>query len=332
MMTYASSLLLLSITSCVTSAISVDPVQIPIWPVDAPVPGENGFPCGPEGIVTRQYNNLTDRIIYNVTRPTLWPYIVGNGTGSAVIIAPGGGYAYMNFDDEGVRVARRFNLMGVSAFVLKYRVPLRPDGPDMPYASVPLMDAQRAMGVVRLRAQEFGVDPKQIGFMGFSAGGHLTAHISTTWQNRLYPRIDSADDESCRPDFSLLIYPWKLLDGNFPNSTQLSPNFIVNSSHPPAFIAQNMDDSTAYPEGALLYATTLVKSHAPLPSLHLYPHGGHGFGLCSELNTDSTRVFEQCCDWPNSAQRFLQDQKFALNLPTKVEICNSTYVYDTPTE
>jgi acetyl esterase/lipase len=327
-MTFAS-LLFLAIT-CMTAAISVDPVQIPIWPADAPVPGENNFPCGPEGIVTRQYTNITDRIIYNVSRPTLWPYLVTNGTGSAVIISPGGGYAYMNFDDEGMRVARRFNLMGVSAFVLKYRVPLRPDGPGMPYASVPLMDAQRAMGVVRLNAKEYGVDPKQIGFMGFSAGGHLTAHISTTWQNRLYPRIDAADDEPCRPDFSLLIYPWKLLDGK--NTSQLSPYLIVNSSHPPAFIAQNMDDPAAPPLGSLLYASTLIKTLAPLPSLHMYPHGGHGFGLCSELNTDSTRVFEQCCDWPNSAQRFLQDQKFALDLPTKVEICNSSYIYDTPTQ
>jgi len=316
----------------VARAAAADPVQIPIWPADAPVPGEGSFVCGPEQAVTRQYTNLTDRIIHNVTRPTLWPYLVTNGTGAAVLIAPGGGYSIMNWDDEGVRIAKRFNLMGVSAFVLKYRVPLRPDAPGFPYASVPLMDAQRAMGVVRSRASDFGVDPHQVGFMGFSAGGHLTAHISTTWENRLYPPVDAADEESARPDFSLLIYPWKLLEGNNRSATALSADLVVNASHPPAFIAQNMDDNTAFPEGSLLYARALVTSHAPPANVALYPRGGHGFGLCSELNTDSTRAFEQCCDWPNAAQRFLQDHGFAPGLPTKVEICNATYEYVTPVE
>ena len=309
---------------------SQDPTQIPIWPSSITPPGENGFICGPETIITRQYINITDRIIYNVTRSTLWPYLVTNGTGAAVLISPGGGYSYMNFDDEGVRVARRFNLMGISAFVLKYRVPLRPDPPSFPYASIPLMDAQRAMGVVRSRATEFNIDPNKIGFMGFSAGGHLTAHISTTWQNRLYPPIDSADTISCRPDFSILVYPWKLLLDNNRSSNILSSEFIVNALHPPAFIVQNMDDDTAYPEGSMLYAKTLLESHAPLSNLVLYPKGGHGFGLCSELNTDSTRSFLQCCDWPNLAQRFLQDLDLAPGFPKKVEICNSTYIYNTP--
>ena len=324
------SITLVLATLSTTFSFQSDPIQIPIWPADFTPPGENGFPCGPEAIVTRSYTNLTDRIIYNVSRPTLWPYLVNNGTQAAVLIAPGGGYAYMNFDDEGVRVAKRFNLMGISAVVLKYRVPLRPDPPGFPYASIPLMDAQRAMGVVRSRASEFGVDPTKIGFMGFSAGGHLTAHISTTWMNRLYPRIDAADDESCRPDFSVLVYPWKLLLNNNRSSNELSPDLVVNASHPPAFIVQNMDDDTAYPEGSMLYAKTLLTSKAPLSNLVLYPRGAHGFGLCSELNTDSTRTFLQCCDWPNAAQRFLQDLGFALGFPKKVEICNSTYVYDTP--
>ena len=320
--------LLFAISILLTQA---DPTEIPIWPAEVTPPGENGFICGPEAIVTRSYTNLTDRIIYNVSRPTLWPYLVTNGTNNAsVLIAPGGGYAYMNFDDEGVRVARRFNLMGISAFVLKYRVPLRFDPAGFPYASIPLMDAQRAMGLVRSRADEFGIDPRKIGFMGFSAGGHLTAHISTSWENRLYPRIDSNDDASCRPDFSLLIYPWKLLLNNNRSSNELSPDLVVNASHPPAFIVQNMDDNTAFPEGSMLYAKTLLTSKAPLSNLFLYPRGGHGFGLCSELNNDSTRSFLQCCDWPNAAQRFLQDLGLVPGWPTKVEICNSTYVYDTP--
>jgi hypothetical protein len=259
------------LASLLLAAVRADPSQVEIWPQGDVPPGEGTFVCGPEFVQTRQYTNVTDRVLYNVTRPTLWPYLVTNGTGAAVVIAPGGGYTHENFDDEGTRVALRLNRMGVSALVLKYRVPVRPQAPGLPPFAAQLMDAQRAMGVARQRARAgtWAFNASRLGFMGFSAGGHLTAQISTHWHARLYARVDAADDESCRPDFSLLIYPWMLLEDNNRTAGRLAPNFVVNASHPPAFIAQNMDDDTAFPEGSMLYARTLLESGAPVPTVHL---------------------------------------------------------------
>ena len=219
----------------------LDPVLL--WPSGKPIPGENNFKCGPEALInsTTQYN--WGRRYYNVTTPTLTPFLVSNGT-AAVVIAPGGGYQHLAWDDEGLRVAQRFNEMGVSALVLKYRVPLRPDSAGFPWASVPLMDAQRAMGVARENARAWGFNASKLGFIGFSAGGHLSAHLATTYRSRLYPRQDPADDHSCRPDVSLLIYPWMLLAGNNKSSTSLSEWLNVTADTPPTFIAQNMDDTT----------------------------------------------------------------------------------------
>jgi acetyl esterase/lipase len=323
--------LLLWLSTCALAR-GGDPAQIAIWPADAPVPGEDGFVCGPEAAQTRQYVGVADRIYVNVSRGALWPYMVANGTGAAVLVAPGGGYSHLNFDDEGTRVAARLNAMGVSALVLKYRVPARPQPAGQPMFAAQLMDAQRAMGVARSLAPSLGFNASMLGFMGFSAGGHLTAHISTNWRERLYARVDAADDLPCRPDFSLLLYPWILLRDNNPNATELQPDIVVNASHPPAFIAQNIDDTTAWPQGAMLYARTLLTSKAPPPTLHLYPRGGQGFGVCSEVNTDPEQAFNACCDWPAAAQRFLQQLGLAPGWPKQVTVCNSTAVYVTPVE
>jgi acetyl esterase/lipase len=312
-----------------------DPAQVEIWPPGlSPLPGEGDYACGPESVQTRQYTNISDRVYYNVSRPSLWPYIVP-GSGAAVVVAPGGGYSHMNWDDEGTRVALRLNLMGVSALVLKYRVPARPQGRELPPFAAQLMDAQRAMGVARLRARQgaWAFNASRLGFAGFSAGGHLTAAVSTHWHARLYERVDAADDEPCRPDFSLLIYPWMLLQNNNRTSGQLAPEFIVNASHPPAFLAQNMDDDTAFPEGTMLYARTLVEAGAPSPTVHLYPRGGHGFGICSEVNPARfapVNAFQACCDWPSHAQRFLQELDYAPGWPANVSICTREELYPTP--
>lgn len=177
--------------------------------------------------------------------PTLTPFIVTNGTGASIVIAPGGGYQNLAWGKEGLDVARFYNSIGVSAFVLKYRVPARPNLPGLPHWWAPLQDAQRAIGIVRSRASQWGLNASMVGFTGFSAGGHLTAHISTAWQSRYYPRIDAADDASCKPAFSVFMYPWYLLPDNKPakwgDNYSLSDDFAgkVDSDHPISIFVQN---------------------------------------------------------------------------------------------
>ena len=293
-----------------------DPAAMEIWP-SGPVPGEDGFVCGPEAVITTVGPYASARRFYNVSRPTLTPYIVTNGSGAAVVIAPGGGYSHLAYDDEGTRVAARLNAGGVSVLLLKYRVPLRPTAPGAFWAAAQLMDAQRAMGVARLHAAELGFNASRLGFGGFSAGGHLSARAANIWETRLYARVDAADDLPCRPDFSFLIYPWMLLDNNNASSHELSPELNVTAAHPPAFIAQNMDDVVALPDGALTYTSALHAAHAPPPVVHLYPKGGHGFGVCAELNP--VGAFELCCEWPVHALRFMQGLGLAPGWPNKTQ-------------
>lgn len=267
----------------------------------------------------------------NVSAPTITPFLATNCPPSgcpAVVVAPGGAYMLLSFSMEGTDVAERFNAMGVSAFVLKYRVPQRPAQPGVKgretFGWAPLQDAQRAMGIVRSRAVEWKVDPSKIGFNGFSAGGHLTVHIATSWGVRTYPRVDAADDLPCRPDFALPIYPWKLLLNNDAASTVLAPEVSnVTAATPPLMIAQNEDDPSAHVENSLMLYYHLKRSAGRKPSsaLHLYPTGGHGFGLC-QVETEN----KECCDWPLAAQRFMQDQGFAPNWPAKP--CDGVYDKD----
>ena len=193
---------------------------------------------------------------------------------------------------EGWDVARRFNELGLHAFVLKYRVPARP---GRAFGAAPLQDAQRAIGIVRENAAKYSCeceranvrsslplltyflfgcypsqlrttgDPDKIGFAGFSAGGHLTAHISTAWRQRSYDRVDTADDASCRPDFSVLVYPWTVLDGNKPNAQNLT--VAVDAETPPAFLAANADDTTAPFENSVRYFSAKVRAGSASSSL-----------------------------------------------------------------
>src|SRR5206468_9683787 len=148
--------------------------------------------------------------VANVTRPTLTVFKPSKDkdTGAAVLVCPGGGYNILAFDKEGTEVAEWLNSIGVSGVVLKYRVPRRK---DLPKHQAPLQDAQRAVSLIRSHAGEWGIDAKRIGVLGFSAGGHLSATLSTNYDQRAYSPIDEADKVSCRPDFTVLIYPAYLI-------------------------------------------------------------------------------------------------------------------------
>ena len=235
--------------------------------------------------------------VENVTRPTISVYRPpqGKANGAAVVVCPGGGYWILAMDIEGTEICQWLNSVGVTAILLKYRVPPR-KGRERYEA--PLQDAQRAMGLVRHHAEEWGIDPKRVGVLGFSAGGHLSAALSTNNEVRTYPTADSADRESCRPDFTLLIYPAYLVPDN--NMTHLAPEIHVTAKTPPAFLVQTEDDGI-HVENARVYAQAL-RSAGVLAELHIYAKGGHGYGLRPSSNPVS--------HWPRLAAAWLTARGF----------------------
>ena len=209
--------------------------------------------------------------ITDVSEPTITVYPASQelASGAAMVVCPGGGYNILAYDLEGDEVCEWLNDLGVTAVLLKYRVPRR-EGRAKHEA--PLQDVQRAIGYVRAHAAEMDIDPERIGVMGFSAGAHLSAMASNSFQKRTYPRVDAADDVSCRPDFCLLVYP-AYLDGK---DFQLAPEVKVSSSTPPTLLIQAEDDK-AYINSSLFYYYALKEAGVPA-WMHLYSQGGHGYG------------------------------------------------------
>lgn len=264
------------------------PEPILLWPHGAP--GEKGD-VGEEKELPPQKGDNTIRIT-NVTKPTITVFRppADKNTGAAVLICPGGGYNILAFNKEGTEVAEWLNSIGVTGVVLKYRVPARKDRAR--YAA-PLEDAQRALGLVRQRAKEWGIDPARIGVLGFSAGGHLAAALSNNYDQRTYQPVDSADQVSCRPDFAVLVYPAYLVGKD---THQLAPELKVTANTPRTFLVQTEDDHIPV-EGSLFYYLAL--KHAKVPAeMHIYPSGGHGYGLRPSANTVST--------WPQRAAQWMR--------------------------
>jgi acetyl esterase/lipase len=210
----------------------------------------------------------------NVATPTLTLYpAVGTPTGAAVVVFPGGGYSILAIDLEGTEVCDWLTQRGIACILLKYRVPNSGPYPKSPQA---LEDAQRAMGLVRQHAADWGIDPHRVGVLGFSAGAHLAAALSTHYAQRLYPAIDAADSLSCRPDFAFIIYPGYLADSS--RNFAFSPDIPVTAETPPSFILQAENDYAAHVENAVQYFMALKQAKVPA-ELHVYTEGGHGFGL-----------------------------------------------------
>jgi len=202
--------------------------------------------------------------ITSVSRPTMTVYPPkGKNSGAAVVVFPGGAYHGIAIDLEGTEVCEWFSARGMTCVVLKYRVP--GTGPHAPQA---LEDAQRTVGLVRSHAAEWHIDNHKVGVIGFSAGAHLAANISTHFETRSYPPIDAADRESCRPDFAVLLYPGYLVN---------NPDIRPLKETPPTFLAQAEDDPVADVDNSIAYFAAL-KSAGVAAEMHLYAHGGHGFG------------------------------------------------------
>jgi len=249
-----------------------------------------------------------------VTNPSLdmYPAPAEKTTGTAVIICPGGAYWGIAVEHEGAQLAKWLNSLGITAFVLKYRLP---DNTIMENKTIaPTQDGQRAIRLVRQRAKEWGIDPHKIGIMGFSAGGHLASTLSTHFNEKEY---ESDDLTSARPDFSLLIYPVISMDssithwgsrvnllGGTPTPELVkhySNELQVNSETPPAFMVHSFNDYAVPVQNSIYYALSMHKFNIPC-ELHLYQTGGHGYGLGKSTNTEST--------WPEACRKWLVTRGF----------------------
>jgi acetyl esterase/lipase len=271
--------------------------QLPIWPKE---PADAQPLTGPETIKTDPKNPVAGRLwhyVDNVSRPTITVYSPkGKNTGAAVVVFPGGGYYILAIDLEGTEICDWLTARGITAVLLKYRAPTERIGPyhESPLA---LQDAQRAIGLVRFHAAEWHIDPHKIGVIGFSAGGHMVAALSTHFEERLYPVVDAADNESCRPDFAIAVYPGHLSPPKDGNNLALNPNVPVTNKTPPTFLLQAENDDVDPVEGSLAYYLALKKAGVPV-EMHLYAEGGHAFGL--------RRTKFPITAWPQLAETWLK--------------------------
>ncbi|MEO8414959.1 MAG: alpha/beta hydrolase [Ginsengibacter sp.] len=259
-------------------------------------------------------SSVTEHITFNnggfrissVVTPILTRFSPAHPNGISVIICPGGGYARLAMDHEGVEVAKTFNNYGITAFVLKYRLPM--DSIMIDKSIGPLEDAQQAIRMVRSKATMWGLDPNKVGIMGFSAGGHLASAAATHFHSLADQSIH--DTTSVRPDFTILIYPVisfndsithhgskENLIGKNPSAElvkEFSNELQVSKDCPPAFLVQAGDDRTVPVENSVRYYQACIRNGVPV-EMHLYPAGGHGFGLHNKTTND--QWFDRLMNW-----------------------------------
>ena len=251
-----------------------------------------------------------DSFLFNVTQPTITPYLadksIANGT--AVIICPGGGYAGLSMENEGSNIAKAFNKIGVTAFVLTYRLPS--DSIMIDRTIGPLQDAQRAIQIVRQQANEWGIDPNKVGIIGFSAGGHLASTAITHFDKVV---IANKNNANLRPDFGILIYPVitmgpKTHEGSKENliGKNASQDLVdlysnekqVTANTPPTFIIAAEDDNVVPVENTLMFYDALLANKVKA-EMHIYPAGGHGFGLNNKTSKDLW--FDRLTEWMDAS-------------------------------
>ncbi len=261
-----------------------------VWP--GKPPGET-TEIGPERLLEQKPNEKQVKRLTDVTKPTVTVFRPAKekDTGAAVLICPGGGYNILAWDLEGEEVAAWLNSLGITGVVLKYRVPRRPGQPKDKPPIGPLQDAQRAMSLVRSKASEMGIDPKRIGILGFSAGGHLSASVCTNFDRRAYEPLDEIDKVSCRPDFAVLVYPAYL---TVEGKDELAEGIRVTKETPPTFLAHAGNDPIKADNSVVFYLA--LKRVGVSAELHVYTLGGHGFGLRPSELPCSTWP-QRCAEW-----------------------------------
>lgn len=294
-------LCLLALSLCILPLKSQNQI-LQLWEGDPPNYRETGE------VIIHDTSDIV--VISNVQKPDIAIFLPSkkNATGEAVVVCPGGGYGVLAYDWEGSDIARWLNSEGIAAFVLKYRLPGSKSN-IIAYKS-PLMDAQRAMRLARYHAEKWNIDPGKVGVMGFSAGGHLASTLSTHYDSGDPSNDDPVERESCRPDFSILVYPVisftkeythvgsrENLLGKDPDP-QLVQHFSnelqVTADTPPAILIHSGDDDAVPVENSMAYYHALQKLGIN-SELHIYPYGGHGYSLAigrGHLSTWPDRVSE----------------------------------------
>jgi acetyl esterase/lipase len=290
---------------CTAAALEADekkpvgkPLVVELWP--GKIPDESGT-IGPEKVVMspkldRKQVEVTEstRMLTNVTRPTITVYRPDKerDSGAAALICPGGGYWNLYWELEGEEVAAWVNSLGVTGIVLKYRVPRRPGEPQGEPARRPLQDAQRAVSLVRSKAEEWGIHPHRIGMIGFSAGGHLAIATATSFDKRTYEPQDDIDKVSCRPDFAILAYSGYL---KAKDKTELAPGLHVPANTPPVFLVHGGADIISDPEHSVVMYAALKRAGVPA-ELHIYAGAAHDFGVRSS-DKPCSKWTQSCAEW-----------------------------------
>lgn len=277
--------------------------EIPLW--SKPIPGAVSSETYKEVPVVE--NGIVNSVS-KVTTPTLTVFVPENPNGTAIVICPGGGYIHLAINKEGFKVAKWMNTLGITAFVLKNRLPSDEIMKDKTVG--PLQDAQEAMRYVRRNAAKWGVDIEKIGVMGFSAGGHLASTLSTHYNDEVYKVTDGI---SARPDFSILIYPVISMDekithkgsrnnllGTEPSAAlveKYSNEKQIDSLTPPTYIVHAVDDKAVPVENSINYFLALKNNKVPC-EIHFYEKGSHGFGLGNNGTSKNWTI--QCEEWLRS--------------------------------
>lgn len=287
--------MLLSLSTA-PAAPAAEPLSVDLWP--GKTPGDVGI-AGEEKTFAYESELLDGptQLITNVSRPTLTVYRPASADGptTAMLICPGGGYHNLFWELEGEEVAAWLNAHGMTGIILKYRCPRRPGDVQGEPPLGPLMDAQRAVSLVRSRAAEWGIASDRIGMIGFSAGGHLALATAVGYEKRTYEPIDAVDEVSCRPDFAVLCYSGYL---KAKDKDEIAPGIRIPAGAPPIFLAHSSDDEISSSEHSVFMYLALKRAGVPA-ELHVFASGNHDFGVRQNEKLPSSWT-GLCLKWLNS--------------------------------
>ena len=278
-----------------SAAIAAEPLVIDLWP--GKPPGELPVRGAEKTFIHTSPLYGTNSLITNVTKPTLTVYLPprDRNTGTAMVICPGGGYWDLYWVLEGEQVAAWLNSQGMAGIILKYRGPRPPDVPESETPVGPQLDAQRAVSTVRSRAEEWGINPRRIGIIGFSAGGHLALATATGFARRTYEPIDSIDQVSCRPDFAVLCYGGYL---KARDRDEIWPGLHIPPDTPPVMLVHASDDTMSRSDQSVIAYLALSRAGIPV-EMHIYATGEHDFGVRQDDRLPSSWP-QLCVSWLRS--------------------------------